>query len=108
MHFLYIFICNQRENNFKINRHRIFKFRNKVDKMIKKWQFIVVHAQVTVLNMPRLLMNLVKMADHQIELVYGGGKYGLMRAVADGVLENGGIVHGIITEELKRSWCSLQ
>ncbi|RBQ00316.1 TIGR00730 family Rossman fold protein [Lactobacillus gasseri] len=77
MHFLYIFICNQRENNFKINRHRIFKFRNKVDKMIKK------------------------MADHQIELVYGGGKYGLMRAVADGVLENGGIVHGIITEELK-------
>ncbi len=42
-----------------------------------------------------------KMADHQIELVYGGGKYGLMRAVADGVLENGGVVHGIITEELK-------
>src|SRR5699024_12194125 len=42
-----------------------------------------------------------KMADHQIELVYGGGKFGLMRAVADGVLENGGIVHGIITEELK-------
>lgn len=42
-----------------------------------------------------------KMAEHQIELVYGGGKYGLMRAVADGVLENGGIVHGIITEELK-------
>ena len=28
-----------------------------------------------------------KMADHQIELVYGGGKFGLMRAVADGVLE---------------------
>lgn len=42
-----------------------------------------------------------KMANHQIELVYGGGKFGLMRAVADGVLENGGIVHGIITEELK-------
>lgn len=42
-----------------------------------------------------------KMAEHQIELVYGGGKFGLMRAVADGVLENGGIVHGIITEELK-------
>lgn len=42
-----------------------------------------------------------KIADHQIELVYGGGKFGLMRAVADGVLENGGIVHGIITEELK-------
>lgn len=42
-----------------------------------------------------------KKADHQIELVYGGGKFGLMRAVADGVLENGGIVHGIITEELK-------
>ena len=42
-----------------------------------------------------------KMADHQIELVYGGGKFGLMRVVADGVLENGGIVHGIITEELK-------
>lgn len=48
-----------------------------------------------------------KMAEHQIELVYGGGKYGLMRAVADGVLENGGIVHGIITEELKRPRSSL-
>lgn len=40
------------------------------------------------------------LADHQIELVYGGGKYGLMGAVANGVLDNGGTVHGVITREL--------
>ncbi|WP_251575732.1 TIGR00730 family Rossman fold protein [Limosilactobacillus agrestimuris] len=40
------------------------------------------------------------MAAHQIELVYGGGQFGLMGAVADGVLDNGGTVHGIITETL--------
>lgn len=40
------------------------------------------------------------MAAHQIDLVYGGGKLGLMGAVADGVLDNGGTVHGIITETL--------
>jgi uncharacterized protein (TIGR00730 family) len=102
VHFLYIFICNQRENNFKINRHRIFKFRNKVDKMIKK---MAVYCGARSGNRPEYAKAAYefgkKMADHQIELVYGGGKYGLMRAVADGVLENGGIVHGIITEELK-------
>ena len=42
-----------------------------------------------------------KIAYHQIELVYCGWNFGLLRAFADGVLENGGIVHGIITEELK-------
>lgn len=41
------------------------------------------------------------LARRNIELVYGGGKYGLMRAVADGVLDNGGYVHGVITKELK-------
>lgn len=40
------------------------------------------------------------MAEHHIDLVYGGGQFGLMGAVADGVLENGGVVHGIITETL--------
>lgn len=40
------------------------------------------------------------MAQRQIELVYGGGKFGLMGAVARGVLDNGGKVHGVITQEL--------
>lgn len=40
------------------------------------------------------------MAAHQIELVYGAGQYGLMGAVARGVLNNGGVVHGVITREL--------
>ena len=40
------------------------------------------------------------MAAHQIDLVYGGGQFGLMGAVANGVLDNGGTVHGIITETL--------
>lgn len=40
------------------------------------------------------------MADHDIELVYGGGQFGLMGALADAVLDNGGEVHGVITESL--------
>ncbi|MFC5339007.1 TIGR00730 family Rossman fold protein [Leucobacter denitrificans] len=35
-----------------------------------------------------------------IELVYGGGKVGLMGAVADGVLESSGNAFGVITEAL--------
>lgn len=33
-------------------------------------------------------------------LTYGGGRFGLMSVVADSVLDNGGTVHGIITQEL--------
>ena len=40
------------------------------------------------------------MAAHHIELVSGGGQFGILGAVADGVLDNGGMVHGIITETL--------
>lgn len=40
------------------------------------------------------------LAEQGIELVYGGGKVGLMGAVADAALEAGGIVHGVITKEL--------
>lgn len=40
------------------------------------------------------------LASHQIELVYGGGRHGLMGAVARGTLANGGVVHSIITQEL--------
>ncbi len=35
-----------------------------------------------------------------VSLVYGGGKTGLMGALADSVLENGGRVTGIITESM--------
>lgn len=40
------------------------------------------------------------MAHHQIELVYGGGQYGLMGAVAKGVLDGQGVVHGVLTKQL--------
>lgn len=41
-----------------------------------------------------------ELADHQISLVYGGGQYGMMGAVANSVLDHGGQVHGVITREL--------
>jgi uncharacterized protein (TIGR00730 family) len=40
------------------------------------------------------------MADRRIDLVYGGGRLGLMGLVADTVLEAGGIVHGVIPQAL--------
>ena len=40
------------------------------------------------------------MAARGIELVYGGGRLGLMGLVADTVLEAGGIVHGVIPQAL--------
>ncbi|MFC4162931.1 TIGR00730 family Rossman fold protein [Epilithonimonas zeae] len=42
-----------------------------------------------------------KLAEHQIELVYGGANVGLMGAVADGVLENGGKAIGVLPNFLK-------
>lgn len=39
-------------------------------------------------------------ADHQLTLVYGGGKYGLMGTIAKTVLDHGGQVEGVITHEL--------
>lgn len=42
-----------------------------------------------------------KIAHQKIKLVYGGGRKGLMGAVADAALENGGHVTGVITEQLK-------
>jgi hypothetical protein len=36
------------------------------------------------------------LARHRITLIYGGGRTGLMGAVADGVLEHGGEVTGVI------------
>ncbi|RRA98572.1 LOG family protein [Larkinella rosea] len=41
-----------------------------------------------------------KFAEKEIRLIYGGGNIGLMRAVADGVLQNGGQVTGVITNFL--------
>ncbi|MDR3681324.1 MAG: TIGR00730 family Rossman fold protein [Flavipsychrobacter sp.] len=41
------------------------------------------------------------LATRKIELIYGGSKAGLMGAIADGVLENGGIVTGVIPGFLK-------
>lgn len=40
------------------------------------------------------------MAAEGVELVYGGGRLGLMGLVADAVLEAGGQVHGVIPEAL--------
>jgi uncharacterized protein (TIGR00730 family) len=41
-----------------------------------------------------------ELAQRGIELVYGGGRVGLMGSVADSVLNEGGTVHGIITTAL--------
>jgi len=43
----------------------------------------------------------VLMARRGIEMIYGGGKLGLMGEVADGVLGAGGRVTGVITAHLK-------
>ena len=40
------------------------------------------------------------LAERGLELVYGGGRVGLMGAVADSALGHGGLVHGIITTAL--------
>ncbi len=40
------------------------------------------------------------LADRKLSLVYGGGRIGLMGALADAVLEGGGEVIGIIPEKL--------
>jgi uncharacterized protein (TIGR00730 family) len=42
----------------------------------------------------------VLLADNQVELIYGGGKKGLMGVVADTVMEKGGIVRGVIPQVL--------
>jgi uncharacterized protein (TIGR00730 family) len=39
-------------------------------------------------------------ADQGIELVYGGAGVGTMGAIADAVLEKGGVVHGVIPQSL--------
>ena len=41
------------------------------------------------------------LAQNNIELIYGGGRNGLMGVVADTVMENGGIVRGVIPQVLK-------
>lgn len=40
------------------------------------------------------------MAERGIDLVYGGGRAGMMGHVADAVLAHGGIVTGVITQQL--------
>mgnify|MGYP006300644331 CR=1 FL=1 len=40
------------------------------------------------------------LAENGIELVYGGGKTGLMGAVADGAIASGGVVRGVIVESM--------
>jgi uncharacterized protein (TIGR00730 family) len=40
------------------------------------------------------------MAEHKIELVYGGGRKGIMGIVADTVMNKGGIVRGVIPQVL--------
>ena len=45
------------------------------------------------------------MAEHHIRLVNGAGNIGLMRKVADAVLENGGEVTGVIpTFMVEQNW----
>ena len=39
-------------------------------------------------------------AENQIKLIYGGGSTGIMGAIADSVMDNGGIVIGVIPQKL--------
>lgn len=48
------------------------------------------------------------LARQGIRLVYGGGRVGLMGAVARSVLENGGLVTGVIPEALKKKEVALE
>lgn len=41
-----------------------------------------------------------ELKKHQMALVYGGASVGLMGAVADGLLNNGGTVYGVIPQHL--------
>jgi len=41
------------------------------------------------------------LARRDIRLIYGGGRVGLMGVLADAVLAEGGVVHGVITRDLK-------
>jgi len=41
------------------------------------------------------------LAQNKIDIVYGGGRVGLMGTIADCVLEHGGKVYGVIPEKLK-------
>lgn len=41
------------------------------------------------------------MAEYSVELIYGGGRNGLMGTVADGVMRAGGTVRGVIPQVLK-------
>lgn len=40
------------------------------------------------------------LATHHLELIYGGSRVGLMATLASTVLDDGGTVHGVITQEL--------
>ena len=42
------------------------------------------------------------MAERNIDLVYGGASIGLMGAIADAVLDNGGKAYGVIPEHLQQ------
>ncbi len=42
----------------------------------------------------------VLMASHNVTMIYGGGKNGLMGCVADAIMQNGGIVRGVIPQLL--------
>ena len=43
------------------------------------------------------------LAQNGIDIVYGGGNVGLMGAVADAALSEGGRVYGVIPEHLKQN-----
>jgi uncharacterized protein (TIGR00730 family) len=48
------------------------------------------------------------LAEHKLQMIYGGGKNGLMGHVADAVLQAGGTVRGIIPKLLMEQECGHQ
>ena len=54
-------------------------------------------------NLLEEVVNLVRLlAQNDIEVIYGGGKLGIMGLVADNALANGGSVIGIIPKHLEK------
>jgi predicted Rossmann-fold nucleotide-binding protein len=68
-----------------------------IEKMKRISFFAVQVLESIVLHVASSLLGQA-LATHKIELVYGGANVGLMGAVADGVLNGGGTVIGVIPD----------
>ncbi|MBX2931197.1 MAG: TIGR00730 family Rossman fold protein [Chitinophagaceae bacterium] len=72
--------------------------------MTEKWESVAVFCGSKAGNNPLFIQHAkelgILLAQHNITMVYGGGKVGIMGAIADTMMENNGSVVGIIPELL--------